>query len=126
MAFTTTLPVWLAPGSQPAQSFITAGFKENDGVPADWLNYQWYWTFKCFEEIFAKAGEIKTINGQLPDANGNITVDTGGGTAVTVTIADAGSYYTSDNVEGALQEIGQTMSSIRGSLVQSAQSLLGM
>lgn len=41
-------------------------------------------------------------------------------------ITDTGAYYTSVDVEGALQEIGQTMNSMRGSLTTSVNNLLGM
>lgn len=126
MAFSSTLPVWLATGSKPSDDFINNGFKPNDGPPPEWFNYQWNRTYLAIQELQQKAGEIKTINGQQPDSNGNITIETGGGTAATVSIVDAGNYYTSTNVEGALQEIGQTMNSVRGSLIQSAQALLGM
>lgn len=60
-----------------------------------------------------------------PDAtNDKITISASGGTAAATSITDTGNYYTSNNAEGALQEVGQTLNAVRGSLVTSAQSLL--
>lgn len=47
-----------------------------------------------------------------------------GGTATQTTITDAGGYYTSGHTEGALQEIGQTINAVRGSMYTSATTLL--
>lgn len=47
------------------------------------------------------------------------------GVADSVAITDIGNYFTSENAEGALQEVGQTLSGMRTSLVTSANSLLG-
>lgn len=46
-------------------------------------------------------------------------------TASGTSVTDTGNYYTSTNVEGSLQEIGQTLNSMRGSLVTSTNSILG-
>lgn len=46
-------------------------------------------------------------------------------TASSSTIVDSGNYYTSANVEDTLQEIGQTLNNIRGSLITSTNSILG-
>ena len=40
-----------------------------------------------------------------------------------VTISDSGNYNTSENTEGALQEIGQTLNGTRQSIVSTAQAL---
>lgn len=59
-------------------------------------------------------------DGKVPASQLNIISNASG-----VTIADAGNYYTSANVEGALQEIGQVFNGTRGSLITSANGLLG-
>jgi hypothetical protein len=46
-------------------------------------------------------------------------------TASDVTITDTGGYYTGTNAESALQEIGQTLNAMRGSLVTTTNSILG-
>jgi hypothetical protein len=45
--------------------------------------------------------------------------------ATAIPIADTGNYYTGTNTEAALQEIGQTLNAMRGSLITSANNLLG-
>jgi len=47
-------------------------------------------------------------------------------TADKITISDSGSYFTSNNMEGALQEIAQSLNGARGSLIASVNSILGM
>jgi hypothetical protein len=46
--------------------------------------------------------------------------------AASVSISDAGGYYTGTNTEAALQEVGQMLNAMRGDLITSANSLLGM
>lgn len=43
--------------------------------------------------------------------------------AIDISIADAGAYYPTKNVEAALQTVGQTINGARGSLISSAQQL---
>lgn len=68
------------------------------------------------------------VLGQIPD--GTITQEklafTIASTASDVFITDTGGYYIGTNAESALQEIGQTLNSMRGSLVTSTNNLLGM
>ena len=47
----------------------------------------------------------------------------GGVQASSSTIQDVGDYYTSNNVEGAMQEIGQVLAGTRQSIVDTAQAL---
>lgn len=47
-------------------------------------------------------------------------------TGTGISITDSGNYFTSNNVEGALQEIGQTLNGVRGNLIQSVNKLLTM
>ncbi|MGC4378412.1 phage tail protein [Fictibacillus sp. Mic-4] len=47
-------------------------------------------------------------------------------TAAGTSITDTGNYFTAEDVEGTLQEIGQTLNSMRGSLIASTNNLLGM
>lgn len=46
-------------------------------------------------------------------------------TASDVSITDTGGYFNGTETESALQEIGQTLNSMRGSLITSANNLLG-
>ncbi|MEQ6856060.1 hypothetical protein AAHH17_16390 [Lysinibacillus capsici] len=43
-------------------------------APAEYFNWQWNRTYLAIKELQEKASEIKTINNQGPDANGNINV----------------------------------------------------
>lgn len=45
--------------------------------------------------------------------------------ATGINISDSGGYYTSGNVEGALQEIGQAIAGVSGSLINSINNILG-
>ena len=45
-------------------------------------------------------------------------------TTSSLTITDSGNYFGSNNVEGALQEIGQTLNGVRGSLIDSVNEIL--
>jgi hypothetical protein len=59
-------------------------------------------------------------DGKVPASQLNVS-----SAASSITVDDAGGYYDSTHVEGALQEIGQTLNSTRGSLVTSANNILG-
>ena len=59
-------------------------------------------------------------DGKVPASQLNVSSNASG-----VSITDAGNYYTSANVEGALQELGQAFSGARGSLITSTNGLLG-
>lgn len=62
---------------------------------------------------------------KLADAVVDYIDNSGVNTADAMNITDVGNYFTSSYVEGALQEIGQTLNSTRGSLVTSANNILG-
>lgn len=66
-------------------------------------------------------GAVASVNGMT----GDVVIEASGGTAASTTVTDTGGYYTATEVEGALQEIGQTLNSTRGSLVTSANNILG-
>jgi hypothetical protein len=59
-------------------------------------------------------------DGKVPASQLNVSSN-----ASSITVADAGNYYTATDAEGALQEIGQTLVSMRGSLITSMNSILG-
>jgi hypothetical protein len=67
-------------------------------------------------------GKVATLgpDGKVPADQLNVS-----SSADKITVADAGNYYTSTNSEGALQEIGQTLASMRSSLVTSTNNILG-
>lgn len=60
-------------------------------------------------------------NGKVPASQLNISTS-----ANAITITDSGGYYTSGNVEGALQEIGQVLNAMRGDLIMSVNNVLNM
>lgn len=59
---------------------------------------------------------------EIETAVGN-TLDGLSSKAADISLLDAGNYYPTDNVEAALQTVGQTLNGARGSLVASAQQL---
>ncbi|AMX00405.1 tail fiber domain-containing protein [Rummeliibacillus stabekisii] len=75
MAFTKQLPEWNALGVEPPQSLKEGGWKAGVKPPADYFNWLQNKAFKAIEELQLKAGEIKSINGQLPDEKGNIIIN---------------------------------------------------
>jgi phage-related tail fiber protein len=60
-------------------------------------------------------------DGKVPASQLNISTS-----ANAITITDSGGYYTSGNVEGALQEIGQVLNAMRGDLITSVNNVLNM
>lgn len=68
------------------------------------------------------AGGVATLgaDGKVPASQLNVS-----SAASTITVTDSANYFTSTHVEGALQEVGQTLNSTRGSLVTSANNILG-
>ena len=99
--------------TQQFQDDWDAWFDTN--IPA----YEQAW--QDFIDGLAGATFVQTVNGVGPDVNGNVVIE--GGIASEVTITDAGNYYTSTNVEGAMQEIGQVLAGTRQSIVDTAQAL---
>lgn len=65
--------------------------------------------------IASLGADGKVLTEQLPKI---------GNSAADVSIADTGEYYTGTNTEEALQEIGQAMNAMRGSLIASVNSIL--
>ncbi|WP_274853277.1 phage tail protein [Bacillus methanolicus] len=60
-------------------------------------------------------------DGKVPASQLNISM-----TGSAISITDNGNYYTSADVEGALQEIGQTLNAMRGDLITSVNNILNM
>ncbi|MED5050669.1 hypothetical protein P9850_02130 [Anoxybacillus rupiensis] len=69
------------------------------------------------------ANGIATLgaDGKVPASQLNVST-----TANAISISDSGNYYTSTDVEAALQEIGQTLNAMRGSLITSVNNILNM
>lgn len=137
MPFTTELPEWKAVGSKPPQAVIDGGWIAGDKPPAGWWNYFQNRTYLALQELQQKAVEagdvvLKTEKGA---ANGIATLGADGkvpaeqlnvsSSADKITVADAGNYFTATHAEGALQEIGQVLNGTRGSLITSANTILG-
>lgn len=75
MPFEKPLPEWNAQGVEPPQSLKNEGWEVEQKPPADYFNWIQYKTYEALKELQQKAGEIKTINGQSPDGNGNVNID---------------------------------------------------
>ena len=65
--------------------------------------------------IFAKKsnGEVVVVSGSGGGGGGS-----GGSSADKLPVMDAGNYFTSDNVEGVLQEIGETLDGLEAELAE--------
>lgn len=83
----------------------------NENVTRQSFNENW-------DIIDAKVATLGP-DGKVPASQLNVS-----SSADKITVTDAGGYFASANAEGALQEVGQTLNAVRGSLVTSAQSLL--
>jgi len=91
--------------------------------------------------VQAKADQAETnakgyLDGQKGKPNGVATLDASGKvpasqlnismTGSAISITDSGGYYNGSNVEDALQEIGQVLNAMRGSLITSVNNVLNM
>lgn len=67
------------------------------------------------------SGGLATLgaDGKVPSSQLSIS-----SSANRITVTDSGSYFTSSHVEGALQEIGQTLNGVRGNLIESTNNIL--
>jgi hypothetical protein len=99
---------------------------ENDGagsgLDADTVDGKQASDFVLQTEKGAPNG-VATLDasGKVPASQLNISM-----TGSAISISDSGGYYTSGNVEGALQEIGQVLNAMRGSLIDSVNNILNM
>lgn len=75
MAFTKKIPEWNASGVEPPQSLKDSGWKPGVKPAADHFNWLQTTASEAIKELQQKAGEVKKVNGQLPDANGNVNVN---------------------------------------------------
>lgn len=75
MAFEKKPAPWHNPGIEPSSDLKMTGWKAGMKPPADYFNWQWNRTYEAIKELQEKASEIKTINNNLPDEDGNINVE---------------------------------------------------
>lgn len=76
MPFQRGLLGWNAPGVEIPQSIKDTGWAAQQKPLAAYFNWTFYILDQALRELQEKAGEIKTVNNQSPDVNGNITIDT--------------------------------------------------
>lgn len=113
MPFTHPAPDWNAQGAEPPESLRTNGWQINQKPPADYFNWFFYNSAKAIIEL-----QLEAINtDQKGVANGVATLGANGkvpssqlptlaSTATDITITDAGNYFTTKNVEFAIQNYG--------------------
>jgi aconitase A len=129
------LPTWNKEGVEPPQSLKDNGWQPSQKPPADYFNWFFNKTFKALQSLFASAQHKEEkgqpggyaaldVNGKVINADG--TYPGGATTANAITITDDDSYYAGEDVEAALQEIGQTLNAMRGSLIDSVNNILDM
>ncbi|MGG1291362.1 hypothetical protein ABE218_08405 [Bacillus smithii] len=120
---------------EPPQSLKDEGWQPSQKPPADYFNWFFNKTFKALQSLFASAQHKEEkgqpggyaaldVNGKVINADG--TYPGGATTANAITITDDDSYYAGEDVEAALQEIGQTLNAMRGSLIDSVNNILDM
>lgn len=127
MAFLKKALKWLSPGVEPSEEKKQQGFQNGEFPSAGHFDFMFKSTADAIEELQQKAGEVKTVNGQLPNASGNIdvSIDTNllatkaeltthkldlastvaGKGASLIGLNDASTVFTATNVEGAMTEL---------------------
>ncbi|WP_419957205.1 hypothetical protein [Psychrobacillus psychrotolerans] len=75
MPFIKPLPEWQATGTEPPLSLKQMGWQMGVKPPSDYFNYLQNRSYEALKELQEKAGEVKTVNNQAPDINGNINVN---------------------------------------------------
>lgn len=69
---------------------------------------------------------MRVVDGRLEFFNGVAWKQVGGGEAAEVVIDDPGNYFTSTEVNGALQEIGYTINGVNGVMIDKVNEILQM
>lgn len=75
MAFTNKPLEWNAVGIEPDQDKKDLGFEKDEYPAAGHFDRMFNATYLAINELQQKAGEVKTVNNQLPDTNGNVNVN---------------------------------------------------
>ena len=74
----------------------------------------------------AEVHGMRVTNGKFEFLDGADWKQVGGGEAAEVLIEDPGNYYSSTDVNGALQEIGQAFNGLRGNIIASVNAIAQM
>lgn len=74
MAFTKKTLKWTAVGQEPSELKKSEGFKMDESPAPGHFDFMFRSTYEAIEELQQKAGEVKTINNEQPDSNGNVTI----------------------------------------------------
>ncbi|WP_150284364.1 tail fiber protein [Rummeliibacillus sp. TYF-LIM-RU47] len=75
MTFTKKPLKWNAVGVEPSEEKKIQGFGNGEYPAAGHFDFKFNSDYEAIKELQEKAGEVKTINGQLPDEKGNIKVN---------------------------------------------------
>ncbi|MEQ6856059.1 hypothetical protein AAHH17_16385 [Lysinibacillus capsici] len=71
------LPARWEKGNEPLPDFVnTAGWKEGTRPSATYLNWHPGTFYEAIKELQEKVGAFRTVNGSLPDENGDVAIDT--------------------------------------------------
>lgn len=75
VAFTKKPLKWSAVGIEPSEEKKVQGFGNGEYPAAGHFDFKFHSDYEVIQELQEKAGEVKSINGQLPDEKGNIKVN---------------------------------------------------
>ena len=106
MAFTKKIPEWNASGVEPPQSLKDSGWKPGVKPAADHFNWLQTTASEAIKELQQKAGEVKKVNGQLPDANGNVNVNIDTSKLATKEELSSASTYIQQEMDDLEQTVG--------------------
>ncbi|USK71774.1 hypothetical protein [Peribacillus asahii] len=75
MAYLKKALKWLSPGVEPSEEKKAQGFGNGEYPAAGHFDRMFNATYEAIEELQQKAGEVKTVNNQPPDTNGNVNIN---------------------------------------------------
>lgn len=119
--FSKPLPTWKAKGIEPPQDLRDTGWKVSQRPPASYFDWFFNRTYEALQELQNNAisgnslgnlsqlttKEKLTLVGAINEINEILKINQSPHRdAINVTIKDAGGYFTNDDVEAVLQEIG--------------------
>lgn len=126
MAFTKKIPEWNASGVEPPQSLKDSGWKPGVKPAADHFNWLQTTASEAIKELQQKAGEVKKVNGQLPDANGNVNVNIDTSKLATKEELNSASTYIQQEMNDLEQTVGAHQTDLESQESGKGASLIGI
>lgn len=126
MAFTKKIPEWNASGVEPPQSLKDSGWKPGVKPAADHFNWLQTTASEAIKELQQKAGEVKKVNGQLPDANGNVNVNIDTSKLATKEELSSASTYIQQEMNDLEQTVAAHQTDLASQTTGKGASLIGI